>query len=183
MTRCKVCNNPNRSTIDRELMAGVVSDRSLAAQFNVSKQSLGRHRAHIQADLDLARSEAAHERVERLDTYSTRMRDRMESKLDILDQLLSAVQSNMEAAKLDPRLLLASVRGASEISRELRGWCERIESAQEGRGDRAQVVIILPSATTCNTPPEKPELREAIILPAFGSSEDTIDAELLEPRA
>ena len=162
MTRCKVCNNPNRSTIDRELMAGVVSDRSLAAQFNVSKQSLGRHRAHIRADLDLARSEAAHERAEALDTYSLRMRARIEGKLDDLDALIAGVRSNEEACKLDPRMLLAAIRGMTEVSRELRGWVSELRELEGDGGTRQQVVVILPAMSPPATPAQPRVLRPTV---------------------
>lgn len=63
---CSICSHPQRSEIDRQLIAGI-SVHKIAGNFNVTHQSLRRHRdAHVSRSVVAA---AARERHEAADQY------------------------------------------------------------------------------------------------------------------
>jgi hypothetical protein len=49
---CRVCSSPDRAEIDRSLVSGTGSDRTIATRFGLSRQSIARHRVnHLPATL------------------------------------------------------------------------------------------------------------------------------------
>ena len=64
--RCKVCDHPERDAIDRALLEGVAA-RTLATRHpGTSRTALGRHRAHVDADLVRAKLAAEAARADGL---------------------------------------------------------------------------------------------------------------------
>ena len=93
--KCSACINPVRPEIDRALLAGT-SLREISRQVALSKDSIARHRPHVERVLVQARkgNEARHadalsQRLEELSARARRLADTAEARKDTRDSLLA----------------------------------------------------------------------------------------------
>lgn len=104
---CSCCNHPRRQDIDKAIVAGE-SNRSIARQFDVSKDAVARHRkAHIAPKV--AKAAEARERVG------------ADKLLEIMESLLSTSIGCIRDARAsgDNRTALTAVRETRETAKVL----------------------------------------------------------------
>ena len=120
---CTVCSHPDREAVDQAIVLGR-SNRAVARQYGLSKDSVARHRAsHVSSALRAVASE-------REQAGARSALDRLEELFDAASRILNAAQAEGKAA-----LSLQAVR-------ELRGLTEVIARVTGELDDRAQVNVV-----------------------------------------
>lgn len=109
---CTVCAHPERTEIDRALVAGIDANRRIAARFRVSEQAIRRHKSeHL--PIRLVRAQDAAETIEAGDLLS-RLRVLNRETADVLrdakdasdhELRLKAIQRAEKQLELEARLL------------------------------------------------------------------------------
>ena len=128
---CSVCNNPDRESLERELINGT-SYRDISRRFGATKDSIARHRAHLPKSL-VKGHEA--EQVARADNLLSDVRagtDRSERLYALAEEILVRA---LEAKDL--KTALAAITSGVNVMREGRAYLElRAEITGELGGNK-----------------------------------------------
>lgn len=107
-TPCVTCAHPDREAIDRALVLGAESLRSLARQYGMDRQSLARHRdAHLSAALVKIQTE--------------REEAGPRSALDRYERLAAALEAAIYSGETLPAALVRELRGCLDSIAKIRG--------------------------------------------------------------
>lgn len=141
---CTVCSHGERGEIDRALVAGEGSIRSIARRYCVSNDAVLRHREHLPAALAKAQEMAEIRRAGTLMGDIEEGRDRAERLYCYAEQILERAL----AAK-DLKTALNAVRAAASVMGEARAYAELRGRAtgelDQSRDDGRVAVLILPT--------------------------------------